>query len=89
MFNDMDQVCIVHYEHINITEPLRVVTETSFTSLLENKKIRRPLGGDNLHNEQCERIQETHNVKEYRKHGKDNSLFIQNATRNSFLQKQY
>ena len=55
----MDKVCIVHYNHINATKPLREVTETSFNSLLENKQIRTTLGGENLHNESCETVPET------------------------------
>ena len=57
--HDMDKVYIVHYNHINVTKTLEEVTETSFNSLLENKQIRKTLGGENLHNEQCENVPET------------------------------
>ena len=38
---------------------MREVTETSFNSLLENKQIRKTLGGENLDNEQYEIVPET------------------------------
>ena len=50
--------CQVHYAFINISSPLREITEVAFKSLHENKKIREQLGGENYHREQCESVPE-------------------------------
>ena len=51
--------CIVHYDSINIKEPLRADTDVSLKSLKEKKEIRKNLGSDNYHYEQCSGIPDT------------------------------
>ena len=45
--------CIIHYDSIQVKGSLRAVTEVSLKSLKENQEIRKNLGGDNYHYEQC------------------------------------
>ena len=47
----MERKCIVHYDFLNIKEPLREVTDVSLNSQKENKQIR-----ERLHCEQCNGI---------------------------------
>ena len=45
--------CIIHYDSIQVKGSLRSVTKVSLKSLKENQEIRKNLGGDNYHYEQC------------------------------------
>ena len=46
----------MHYDCLNIKEPLREVTDVSLNSQKEKKQIRERRGGENLHYEQCNDI---------------------------------
>ena len=48
--------CIVHYKNIKFSKKLIAVTESSFKTLKESKRIREELGGENLHYEQSIKI---------------------------------
>ena len=45
--------CIIHHDSIQVKGPLIAVTEVYLKSIKDNKEIRKNLGGDNYHYEQC------------------------------------
>ena len=52
--------CVVHYSHLSISSSATIVplTESKHENLLENRAIRRDLGGANEHFEQCYTVPE-------------------------------
>lgn len=50
--------CLVHYKFIKFSDNLTPVSEKSLETLIECKKIRQKLAGENGHDEQCNNIPE-------------------------------
>ena len=48
--------CIIHYDFLSTSDKLTSLSEVSFQTLTECKKIRESLGGENHHEEQCKGI---------------------------------
>lgn len=63
-----EQSCLIHYGSIRIAGTLTRVSEVSFQTLLECKNIRANLGGENSHDEQCNRIPESLSEREFYYH---------------------
>ena len=54
--------CFIHYQQYNNVLKLVDLNETTFQTLLENKKIRITLGGENFHSEQCLNIPDIYKI---------------------------
>ena len=48
--------CTIHYDFLSTSDKLTSLSEVSFQTLTECKKIRESLGGENHHEEQCKGI---------------------------------
>ena len=60
-----ERSCLIHYGSIRIAGTLTRVSDASFKTLLECKKIRTSLGGENSHDEQCKGIPESLGEREF------------------------
>ena len=56
--------CLIHYSSIKTTTTLTRASDASFQMLLEFKRIRQSLGGENGHDEQCNGVPESLGEKE-------------------------
>ena len=72
------QACILCYDSIRTCDKSRKVRKKAFYTLLDCKKIRESLGGENYHVEQCRNLPKV--LK------KINTLIIENAVENSPVQ---
>ena len=69
--------CIVHYSSLDTSgDKLIQPTKTTFETLLEAKKIRESLGGENHHIDQCIRIPENLGEIEFVYHRKCFQKFV-------------
>jgi hypothetical protein len=48
--------CIIHYDFLSTSDKMTRLSEVSFKTLTECKKIRESLGGENHHEDQCKGI---------------------------------
>ena len=69
--------CIVHYGSLDTSdEKLIRPSQSTFETLLESKKIRKNLGGENHHIDQCNKIPENLGETEYLYHRKCFQKFV-------------
>ena len=51
--------CIIHYQQFDREQKLLVANENNFKKLIYAKKVRCEVGGQNLHQDQCDSIPES------------------------------
>ena len=56
--------CLIYYSSIKTTTTRTRASDASFQTLLESKRIRQSLGGENGHDEQCNGVPELLGEKE-------------------------
>ena len=59
------QACIIHYDSIRASNNLIKANDNTFETLLDRKKIRERLGGENYHAEQCRNLPEIFEENHY------------------------